>query len=99
MPTARENELFRKSENVKKWITYYRRNWDLFAEEVLGIKLYPVQKLKLHMIGIADEYWDFSSRSTAKSFIVGVAAFCAMSLYPNSVRIHCFQALPDSTLT
>ena len=54
MPTARENELFRKSENVKKWITYYRRNWDLFAEEVLGIKLYPVQKLKLHMIGIAD---------------------------------------------
>ena len=84
MPTARENELFSKSENVKKWITYYRRNWDLFAEEVLGIKLYPVQKLKLHMIGVADEYWDFSSRSTAKSFIVGVAALCAMSLYPHS---------------
>lgn len=96
MPTARENELFRKSENVKKWISYYRRNWDLFAEEVLGIKLYPVQKLKLHMIGVADEYWDFSSRSTAKSFIVGVAAFCAMSLYPHSEVVVTSSSIPQS---
>ena len=28
-----------KAQNIKKWITYYRRNWDLFAEEVLGIRL------------------------------------------------------------
>lgn len=96
MPTARENEQFRKSENVKKWITYYRRNWDLFAEEVLCIKLYPVQKLKLHMIGVADEYWDFSSRSTAKSFIVGVAAFCAMSLYPHSEIVATSSSIPQS---
>ena len=26
-----------KAQKIKKWITYYRRNWDLFAEEVLCI--------------------------------------------------------------
>ena len=73
-----------KAQNIKKWITYYRRNWDLFAEEVLGIKLYPVQKYKIHLMGIADVFWDVSSRGASKSFLCGLGAIIAMCLYPNS---------------
>ena len=73
-----------KAQKIKKWITYYRRNWDLFAEEVLGIKLYPVQKYKIHLMGIADVFWDVSSRGASKSFLCGLGAIIAMCLYPNS---------------
>lgn len=73
-----------QKKNVKKWTTYYRRNWELFAKDVLGLTLYPVQKMKIHMMGISNIYFDISSRGTAKSFDVGVGAMCALSLYPYS---------------
>lgn len=73
-----------QKENVKKWVSYYRRNWDLFVEEVLGIKLYPVQKMKIHMMGVSDSYFDISTRGAAKSFLVGIGAICAFSLYSYS---------------
>jgi len=71
-----------QKENVKKWVSYYRRNWDLFAEEVLGVKLYPVQKMKVHMMGVGNTYFDISTRGSAKSFLVGVGACCALCLEP-----------------
>ena len=70
--------------NVKKWVTRYRRNWELFVEEVLGIHLYPVQKMKIHMMGVSDTYFDISTRGTAKSFDVGLGAICAFCLYSYS---------------
>lgn len=70
--------------NVKKWISYYRRNFDLFTEEVLGIKLYPIQKMKIHMMGVADDYFDISTRGSAKSFLVGIGAICKFCLYSYS---------------
>ncbi len=73
-----------QKENVKKWTAYYRRNFDLFAEEVLGIKLYDVQKMKVHMMGISDTYFDISTRGSAKSFLVGIGAICKFCLYPYS---------------
>lgn len=73
-----------KKQNVKKWISYYRRNWDLFVEDVFQLKLYPIQKYKIHMLGVSDVYYDVSSRSVAKSFLMGVGALCAFCLYPNS---------------
>ena len=74
----------RQKENVKKWTAYYRRNYDLFAEEVLGIKLYDIQKMKLHMMGVSDTYYDISTRGSAKSFLVGITAICTFCLYPYS---------------
>ena len=64
--------------NVKKWITRYRRNWDLFVEEVLQIKLYPIQKIIIHLMGISDEMFIMATRGAAKSFLVGVGAMCAL---------------------
>ena len=31
-------------ENVIEWTTLFRRNWDVFAELALGIKLKPFQR-------------------------------------------------------
>lgn len=70
--------------NVKKWVSRYRRNWDLFVDEVLQIKLFPIQKMKIHMMGKGDFYFDISTRGTAKSFDVGLGAICAFCLYPYS---------------
>ena len=70
--------------NVKKWTTRYRRNWDLFVDEVLGITLYPIQKMKIHMMGVSDTYYDISTRGSAKSFLVGIGAMCKFCLYPYS---------------
>jgi len=49
--------------NAKKWITRY--NWDILAQELFEWKLYPVQLFKLHMMGVADCYWDVSTRGSA----------------------------------
>lgn len=73
-----------QKENVKKWVSYYRRNWEIYARDVFGLTLYPIQAMKIHMMGISDTYFDISTRGTAKSFDVGVGALCAFSLYPYS---------------
>lgn len=73
-----------QKENVKKWVSFYRRNLEIFAEEVLGIKLYDIQKMKVHMMGVSDTYFDISTRGSAKSFLVGVGAICKFCLYPYS---------------
>ena len=41
---ARKNTLTnqQKDENTIEWITFYRRNWNVYVERVLQIKLRPV---------------------------------------------------------
>ena len=51
---------------AKKWITRYRRNWEIFAIEVLQLKLYPLQKFSLHMIGISQEYNEIATRGAGR---------------------------------
>ena len=70
------------AKNAKKWITRYRRNWDILAQELFEWKLYPVQLFKLHMMGVADTYWDITTRGGSKSFLAGAGALCALALYP-----------------
>ena len=82
--------------NVKKWISYYRRNWDLFCEQVLQIKLYPLQKFSLHMAGVANEYFEIATRGAAKSFRAGIAAICAFSLYPYSEIVITSSTIPQA---
>lgn len=86
LATVRKNEWAKtqKAERVKKWITYYRRNWEQYVEDVLQIQLYPVQKYKIHMMSVADVYWDVSTRGCAKTFLCGLGAIIAFNLYPHS---------------
>lgn len=86
----------KQKDNVKKWATYYRRNWELYAEEVLGVKLYPTQKIKIHMMGISHEYWDISTRGSAKSFLTALGALIAFQLYPYAEIIITSSTIPQA---
>lgn len=86
----------RQKSNAKKWVTRWRRNWDLFAEEVLQIKLYPLQKMSIHMMGVAQTYDEISTRGAAKSFRVAVASLCELCLYPYSEIVITASTIPQA---
>ena len=86
-----------QKERAKKWITRYRRNWDLFAIEILQIKLYPLQKFSLHMMGIAQEYNEIATRGAAKSWRVALGAICAFCLYPYSEIVITSSTIPQAS--
>ena len=71
-------------EKVKKWISRYRRNWDIYVEEVYQIKLYPIQKIMLHLMGVSDIFFAICTRGAAKSFLVALGALCCFDLWPYS---------------
>ena len=71
-------------ENVKKWISRYRRNWDIYVEEVYQIKLYPIQKIMLHLMGVSDIFFAICTRGAAKSVLVALGALCCFDLWPYS---------------
>lgn len=87
----------RQKSNAKKWITRWRRNWDLFAEEYLQIKLYPLQKFSLHMVGVSQEYNEIATRGAAKSFRIALAAICAFCLYPYSEVVITSSTIPQAS--
>lgn len=87
----------KQKENAKKWISRYRRNWDLFAEEVLQIKLYPLQKFSLHMMGVSQDYEEIATRGAAKSFRVALGALCKFCLYPYSEIVITSSTIPQAS--
>lgn len=87
----------KQKKNAKKWITRYRRNWDLFATEVLQIKLYPLQKFSLHMMGVAHEYNEIATRGSAKSFRAALGSICAFCLYPYSEIVITSSTIPQAS--
>ncbi len=86
----------KQKSNVKKWTTRYRRNWDLFVEEVLGIKLYPIQKIMIHMMGISDLFFAIATRGAAKSFLVGIGAICELCLKSYSEIVITSSTIPQA---
>lgn len=72
-------------ENRKAWvhfISYYRYYVDRFAEDVLGVKLYPFQKLILRGMGRYQETMFVASRGLGKSWLSGLFLVCMAILYP-----------------
>lgn len=70
--------------NVKEWITFYRRNWHIYAMRVLGINLNPIQQIFLWVMGNSDVFYSLCSRGSGKTFLTAVGAICKMNLYPYS---------------
>lgn len=70
----------KQKENVKKWISRWRRNWDIYVEEVFQIRLYPIQKIMIHMMGVSDIFFAICTRGAAKSFLVALGALCEFTL-------------------
>ena len=63
--------------------TYYKRNLHRFAQEYLGLKLYPYQAILLYMMSRSDMAVAIASRAAAKSYLVAIYACCMAILYPN----------------
>ena len=73
-----------KEENIIHWCTFFRRNWHIYAEYMLGIKLRPFQKIMVYLMGISEIFFGVCSRGCAKSFCAGLGGLIAMNLYPYS---------------
>ena len=71
-------------ENTIEWITFYRRNWHIYVDRILGIKLRPFQMIMIYLMGISDCFYAICSRGASKSFIAGLGAICKLNLYPYS---------------
>lgn len=74
----------RKEENVIEWTTLFRRNWHIYAEYVLGIKLKPFQRIMLWIAGSSEVFFAICSRGLSKSFMAGLMALIQCLLYPYS---------------
>lgn len=86
----------KKKNNIKKWITRWRRNWDIYVEEVFQIHLYPIQKVMIHLMGISDVFFAICTRGAAKSFLVGLGALCEFTLKPYSEIVITSSTLPQA---
>ena len=86
---ARKNTLTnqQKDENTIEWITFYRRNWNVYVERVLQIKLRPFQHFMLWLMCNSDVFFAMCARGASKSFIIGLGAICQTNLYPYSYTV------------
>lgn len=66
-----------------EFISYYRYYIDAFAVDVLGIKLFPFQRLILRAMGRYQNSMLIACRGLGKSFIVAVFYICTAILYQN----------------
>lgn len=73
----------RNEEEWKKQIYFYRQYMDIFAEEVLQVKLFDFQKVLLRAIGRYPNIMAIMPRSMGKSFMIALAVLCLGILYSN----------------
>lgn len=85
-----------KENNVIEWITVWRRNWHIYVDMVLGIKLRRFQMIMIYLMGVSDVFFAICSRGLSKSFIVGLGAICKMNLYPYSEIVITSSTLPQA---
>lgn len=75
-----------KEDNVIEWLTFYqyRRNWHIYVDEVLQIKLKFFQVVMIYLMGISDVFWAICARGLSKTFVVSLGCIVKMNLYPYS---------------
>lgn len=73
-----------KEQNIIEWVTFFRRNWHIYVDMILGIKLRPFQMVMIYLMGISSVFFAICSRGLSKTFIVGLGSIVKMNLYPYS---------------
>lgn len=79
--------------NFEAWIVYYRQNIHRFAEEFLGLHLYPFQKIALFCMDAPytdkdNIFMFYCSRGLGKSYLTSIFCICKAILYPGiSIKI------------
>ena len=87
-----------KEDNIINWLSLFRRNWHIFVDMVLQIKLKPFQMLMIYLMGVSDVFFAICSRGLSKSFIVSLAAIVKMLLYPYSEIIITASTIPQANV-
>ena len=87
-----------KEENAIEWISLFRRNWHIYVDMVLQIKLKPFQMLMIYLMGISDVFFAICSRGLSKTFMVGLAAIVKMLLYPYSEVVITASTIPQANV-
>ena len=64
--TSNKKRSEEKEENLIHWITFFRRNWHIYVEFVLGIKLRPFQQIMIYLMGISEIFFAICSRGLSK---------------------------------
>ena len=73
-----------RKRQVRDWCTFYRRNWNIYARDRLGINLKPFQEIMLYLLGISNVFFMMCGRGQSKTFMAALAAFIKCLLYPHS---------------
>lgn len=82
--SATRTKNIEREANEIEWLTLFRRNWHIYVDMVLGIKLRPFQMIMIYLMGISNVFFAICSRGLSKSFMAGLGAICKMNLYPYS---------------
>ena len=85
-----------KEENLIHWITFFRRNWHVYVDFILGIKLRPFQQIMIYLMGVSEIFFGICSRGLSKSFIAGLGAIVKMNLYPYSEVVITSSTVPQA---
>lgn len=72
---------------VLEWSDFYRKNWDIYATEELGVPLKEFQKYAIHEMGVSDYFFLMCGRGLGKSFDVSLGSFIHCMLKPNATVI------------
>lgn len=55
-----------KENNVIHWTTLFRRNWHIYVDFILGIKLRPFQQIMIYLMGVSEIFFAICSRGLSK---------------------------------
>lgn len=64
--TSKKRQSEEKEENVIHWVTLFRRNWHIYVDFILGIKLRPFQQIMIYLMGISEIFFAICSRGASK---------------------------------
>ena len=78
-----------KTERLKRWITFYRRNIHRFMQDYMGLTLYPYQILIVWMLQHSSTFYAVASRASAKSWLIAAYSIARAILYPGIKVIVC----------
>ena len=85
-----DNPLLDTPEHIARtidWITFYRRNEEIFVTHYLGLQSHLFQEMWLHHMGVNDNTIIVSARTTSKTYSVAIHACVQCILYPGSLVV------------
>lgn len=72
-------------ENTIEWITFYRRNWHIYVDRILGIKLRPFQMIMIYLMGISENFYGICSRGLSDIAISNNCNICLNKKFKNLI--------------